>query len=338
RLWENLPDGATEIRETDIREAGDVDSALAGYYADRVKATAENTNVRERAIREWFNSQLITEQGIRGQVLRGPEQSQGLENTAIDPLVDAHLVRAENRRGATWYELAHDRLIAPVRKNNVKWFRVHLSPLQRQAALWESQSRSGGLLLRGEALEKAERWAADYQNELTPTERDFLEACREARSIAERERRQARRIRWLAIGATILGIAAMIAFFVAYYQRAEAERLRFVSITQSLAVQALHQQELDQDERGALLARQAYLFNQRNRGHMLNQIDNALRAVLNTAHFNRILHLGGEVTSVAFNPDTQTLAFGISDGTIQLWNLSKPNSAPVVLRSHKRTV
>ncbi|MCP4289755.1 MAG: hypothetical protein GY792_35920, partial [Gammaproteobacteria bacterium] len=223
-------------------------------------------------------------------------------------------------------------------KNNAKWFRVHLSPLQRQAALWENQSRSGGLLLRGEALEKAERWATGYQNELTPTERDFLEACREARSIAERERRQARRIRWLAIGATIVSIAAMIAFFVAYYQRAEAERLRFVSIAQSLAVQALHQQELDQDERGALLARHAYLFNQRNRGHMLNQIDNALRAVLNTAHFNRILHFDGEVTSVAFNPDTQTLAFGISDGTIQLWNLSKPNSAPVVLRSHKRTV
>ena len=41
----------------------------------------------------------------------GETESAGLENTVIDDLVNAHLVRAEARRNMTWYELAHDRLI-----------------------------------------------------------------------------------------------------------------------------------------------------------------------------------------------------------------------------------
>ncbi len=155
RLWDHLPAGTSEIQETHIQRAGDVNTALAGYYADRVAATVQTTGVRERIIREWFDKQLITEQGLRGQVLHGPKQSQGLSNRAIIPLVDAHLVRAENRRGATWYELAHDRLISPVRNNNADWFQANLSTLQRQAALWDEQNRPVGLLLRGDALKNA---------------------------------------------------------------------------------------------------------------------------------------------------------------------------------------
>src|SRR5690606_31393647 len=32
-----------------------------------------------------------------------------------------HLIRAEERLGARWYELAHDRLIEPVRLSNQTW-------------------------------------------------------------------------------------------------------------------------------------------------------------------------------------------------------------------------
>ncbi|MCP4398363.1 MAG: hypothetical protein GY801_13835 [bacterium] len=223
RLWEQLPDDATQIGTTDLETVGNVDTALADYYADRTTKTAEQTKVRERTIREWFDRQLITEQGIRGQVLRGQEQSQGLDNLAIAPLVDAHLVRAEKRLNATWYELAHDRLIEPVRSSNAEWFQKHLSPLQRQADLWENQNRSSGLLLRDDALNKAERWAAENQDELTYTEHDFLAACREARAIVEKAQRQARRIRWLAIVSTIIGVIAIIAAVFAMIQRQSAQ-------------------------------------------------------------------------------------------------------------------
>ncbi len=156
RLWDLLPDGASQIAEEDIGLLADVDLALSGYYADEVKAARSGYyadqvkaadsfpsrfgvylsafaaalgigRVAERTIRNWFDRELITEQGIRGQVLKGPDESEGLDNRAIRPLVDAHLVRAEKRRGATWFELAHDRLIEPVQASNAAWRRARLT-------------------------------------------------------------------------------------------------------------------------------------------------------------------------------------------------------------------
>ena len=209
-LWDRLPAGATQIVETDLQAVGDVDRALADYYAAQVAAIAVESDLSERAIREWIDRELITEQGIRGQVLQGHQQSRGLANPVIWRLVDVHLVRAEDRRGATWFELAHDRLIGPVRADNALWREAHLSLLQRQAALWEDQGRPAGFLLRDQALEQAESWAEAHDDDLTAIERDFLSACRQARSIAAREQKQSRRIRWLALGAVSFAIIAIV--------------------------------------------------------------------------------------------------------------------------------
>ncbi|NTW98161.1 MAG: ATP-binding protein, partial [Oscillochloris sp.] len=126
RIWERLPAGATAIRSADLDAIGDVGRALGDYYAERVAAVAAATGAGERAVRGWFARELITPQGVRGQVLQGAGASAGLANAAITQLVDAYLVRAEPRRGATWYELAHDRLIAPVRASNAAWFAANL--------------------------------------------------------------------------------------------------------------------------------------------------------------------------------------------------------------------
>ena len=175
RLWAKKPRYAgLEIREEDVKDLGDVDSALAGYYADKVKSIAEETKGKERFIREWFDRQLITEQGIRGQVPLGHESSGGLNNHAIWPLVDAYLVRSEKVRGATWFELAHDRLINPIRKNNTDWFEKNLSLLQRQASLWKKQDRADGLLLKNGALKEIKEWAEANSDALIGFERDFL--------------------------------------------------------------------------------------------------------------------------------------------------------------------
>ena len=115
----------------------------------------------------------------------------------------------------------------------------------------------------------------------------------------------------------------------------EQQRLRLISLAQALAARALRKH----DDRGALLARQAYLFHQQSQGHVLDQIDDALRAILSVPHFSRILH-GHEdrVFSVAFSPDGQTLASGSGDSTIRLWDLRQPAAAPTVLRGHEHWV
>jgi hypothetical protein len=160
RLWEAPRPDPKRIREQDLAAFGEVDESLAGYYAQRVSIAAQETGASERSIREWFDQKLITEQGLRGTVLMGSERD-GLDPRAIRMMIDAHLVRAEKRGGATWFELAHDRLLGPVRADNADWFKDHLSPLQKQASVWEQQGRPERLLLHGPDLLEAERWASE---------------------------------------------------------------------------------------------------------------------------------------------------------------------------------
>ena len=179
------------ISPEDLAEAGDVDTALRDYYAEQVATTASASGVDERRIRDWVEDNLITESGLRGQVLRAQDATGGLANTVIRRLVDAHLLRAEERRGVTWYELAHDRLIAPVRQDNAAWFEANLSTLQRQARLWDRANRPDGLLLlQRNVLTGAEKenGAPTHAAHMTDVERDFIQACRHAQKTAQRKR------------------------------------------------------------------------------------------------------------------------------------------------------
>lgn len=215
RLWEHKfatqSDTTPEPRITlaDLATIGDVNDSLSAYYAESVAAAATSTDSSERSIRDWFDTALISPQRLRGQVLQGPEQSEGLDNRTITPLVDSYLVRAEKRRGATWLELAHDRLIEPVLSDNAAWREAHLSPLQRQATLWEARDRPDNLLFKDADLASAERWATEHAADLNETEQAFLARCREVRAIIKRARRTNRIIRGLAVAAALTAILAL---------------------------------------------------------------------------------------------------------------------------------
>jgi len=264
RLWQNLTPDDREITTDDVASIGDVNQSLGEYYDERVASVAEETGVSERAIREWFGERLITPSGIRSQVLMELGQSGGLDNPAIRLLEDAHLVRSEKRRGATWFELAHDRLLEPVQASNAAWFQAHLSLLQRQAALWHKENRPDHLLLREAALSEAEQWVAEHPNAVSPIDQDFLDTClqqraheEEVRAAAERERllkleaaqkvaeaerlraeeqaRAAKKLRTRLILATLAFIAALFfagaAVFTGNQARLTAEQNRILAIT-----------------------------------------------------------------------------------------------------------
>ena len=230
RLWEALPDDDVTIDGQNLQLFGNVTEALAYYYADSVARVADGNKARERAIREWFGHRLITAGGLRSQVLRG--DGQGLGDKIVLQLLDTHLIRGEDRAGATWYELAHDRLIEPVRAENDAWRERHLSGIQKRAALWDQQGRPPGLLYADTDLELAEYWA-ERAAVITDVEQGFLDASCEARAVAERTHRHTRRIRHLAFIASIVSIVAIAAGVYAGWQwreanaqRAAAERAR----------------------------------------------------------------------------------------------------------------
>jgi hypothetical protein len=165
-------------------------------------------------------------------VQEGDETDPSLPGEAIGSLIDARIVRAEERRGLTWYELAHDRLIEPVRKNNSAWGEAGLQPWQHRAALYEKQRQSSlhsraslaELLLTGPELAEANRWADSHAAETSNSEIRFLSASADREKTERNSRRLSLAIRALAT-VSLLVMTSLLIWALQSRNRAERERL-----------------------------------------------------------------------------------------------------------------
>ncbi|HLO15335.1 MAG TPA: hypothetical protein VK206_10930 [Anaerolineales bacterium] len=335
-LWEKLPVDCTQITQGHLdKYVGNVNQALGNYYQARVKTVAEGEvakerGVKERVIREWFGNKLITGDGIRNMVAQEPDgESAGLDNKVIQEFVKrGDLVRSENRGGATFYELTHDRLVEPVLENNREWFSQNSSLLQQQTALWIQKGRSDGLLLQGTELRAAEKDAEWL--ELTAEERDFLGACR----LLKRRRR----ILWTTTAMVVLIMAVLS--FVAFQQSqrananaALAKQNERIAKSRQYAVlaQAKSQNELVPS---LLLGVEAYriMDNLETRGALLD-------VASSSPHFVQPLFGHSDsVISVAFSPDGKILASGGQDHNIIFWNPITRQPIGKPLEGHQASV
>ena len=179
------------IDPEDLAQFGDVSQALGAYYDDAIARIASAPSgaadlALERGVRDWFGHRLVTPTGTRGQVLRGIDASEGLPNGVIETLLNTHLIRGEKRAGATWYELAHDRLIQPVIDSNRVWLEGHLQPFQRRAARWVEQGRpanGGEQVLRGRELKEALRFQRAHPVLVNEDESRLIGLSRAARRM-----------------------------------------------------------------------------------------------------------------------------------------------------------
>lgn len=217
RLWRILHDQQGQefrrIAPEQIKPFNDIAGALGAYYADAVGETAQKTSTDELLIRDWFETQLITESGFRSQTLTGPGVDDAKNAAVLKRLERRYLVRGDMRAGTTWYELTHDRLVGPVQSDNATWRRLHLAGWQKRADEWRHSGRDRALLLSGGDLREAKRALSDRQEDRTSAqkvEREFVEKSKQARS--ERSIRQ--RITSLLVGYMVL--SALEALFIVY--------------------------------------------------------------------------------------------------------------------------
>ncbi|HEV2765532.1 MAG TPA: hypothetical protein VGV38_21290 [Pyrinomonadaceae bacterium] len=127
-LWESLPGGVEVIDETHVQTYGDVDQALIRYYEAGLKSAAALSfggpsprYLKDQLLRSWFETELITPGRTRGLVYKDTEAAGSLPNRVAEHLESLHLVRAEVRGGALWYELSHDRFVDPILESNRRW-------------------------------------------------------------------------------------------------------------------------------------------------------------------------------------------------------------------------
>lgn len=198
-LFRNLPPGTTEITEQHLTAFGDVDLALREFYRGALEETASKTGVDGDRLRQWFESNLITESGSRGLVFRGDKTAGGIANAALDALEEFHIIRADVRGIDRWYELSHDRFIQPILRANDEW----RARVQQQRAVQEAAEREK------EAAQKRE-----------------LEQA-QTRAIAQKVRadakaKTAKRLRRAVFGLAAALIFATAASVYAFHQRREA--------------------------------------------------------------------------------------------------------------------
>ena len=120
-LWDRITSADEPVLQIDkatLVELAPVDRALADFYSEVVDRAADETHVDPVRIRRWCEEKLVTPGGTRALVYRGDTETAGMPNAVVEKLDAAHLVRREERAGAPWYELSHDKFVEPIRESN----------------------------------------------------------------------------------------------------------------------------------------------------------------------------------------------------------------------------
>jgi hypothetical protein len=149
QLWGELPPDVEVITSDHLHVFADLDTVLTRFYEEALASATAETRVSEARLRAWVAETLITPGGTRSTVYRGAETTAGMDNAAVGALERRRLVRAEQRAGALWYELTHDRLIEPIRASNPRFFERRTRRRLRRGlvALVALGATSAGLIL-----------------------------------------------------------------------------------------------------------------------------------------------------------------------------------------------
>lgn len=191
-ILQKLPAGTTKVEKYHLQHSNNggprpetsVDEALAAYYQSELARIAGADKELEQELRFWIQENLIDPSGIRIPIRQGVQTTEGLENEVIGKLYNAYLVRKERRLNATWYELAHDRLVQPILTDNREWFNRNLGLVGKGCRLWIKHNRDPVFLLKGHELDEALRQYRSKMRTFSSKEINFLRESRRTRRAA----------------------------------------------------------------------------------------------------------------------------------------------------------
>ncbi len=144
----------------DLDRYGNIDEALIKFYDNVVSTIAKKAyTLDEGHLRDWFEDQLITESGTRGTVFKGAKNTGNIPNSIIEILdKECHIIRADWRAGAHWYELTHDKFIEPIKTSNRKY--------RSKTKDSDAEKKENARRMAKEAIDAAENaWANQNYNE-----------------------------------------------------------------------------------------------------------------------------------------------------------------------------
>jgi WD40 repeat protein len=344
RLWDKVVEGEKRTINPDDVDQDDIEQALIDYVDSTLADAAKAAKMSEKVLRSWIEDNLITSTGIRAQALREPLVL-GKVDGAIAALIDARLIRSDKRNDREWIELAHDRLVGPLRAANKRWRSRNLKPFQRQAELYANTGQTHKeMLFWGDELIEAERFAAEHPDELNDDERKFLKDSREERDRLVKERKRKQQL--LAVGAAVFvligGLILLNSRITEENAQVTKQNAALIDATNKKLEEDAKRSKLRQEISGAREAGRPASESIRELLRVHDEIslpptnsiwrffDRTLRETLQKIPRSLERKVGSRddiVRSLAFTSGGNRLIAGSWDGTTSVWQVDRSGSA-----------
>jgi WD40 repeat protein len=302
-LWEKYAnDGLLTVSE--YADLGRLQGAVA-RAAEAIYREAKLSPEESRHLRQAFRALVRIDP--EGQLARQPARWAELPpdvHPILERFVQARLLVSRGEGPERILDVAHEALFRSWDELK-SWLDadrrllVWRAQLRHDRQRWNAAAQDEGSLLRGRRLLEAEGWLADYGEDLTNDERDFIRA---SLGFRERERVARERLRLrLLVGLALVSVVFLVLAGVAARQAMNARARGRLAVSRELAAHATNQLDRDPElsVRLALLALDTA---------PTVQAEDALRRALTESRHLGTVSVETEVSSTGFSPDGRVLA------------------------------
>ncbi|MDQ7091084.1 MAG: AAA-like domain-containing protein [Methylococcales bacterium] len=205
---------------------------------------------------------------------------------------------------------------------NLEWVETELAalrPYSQALMIWESTDRNdNSRLLVGQALDDALAWAQNKN--LTPSDYQFLDTCREA--VIQEQKKQTQRFKVFSTISSLLFITALLSTGFGFMQWQQAKKSTQKGLrTQSLFLADLAVQQIQKGDEvtAMLLALEALPKNKDNNERpYVHQAYSALYNAMVRKKERLHWHYDEIITAAAYAPNSPILAIALANGWIYL--------------------